>query len=331
MIRKVLCVLAFALAAVSTAQAQDPHFSQYYANSLYLNPALAGSGLGPRVSLNYRNQWPGLSSAYVTYAAGYDQYIDGISGGIGLHVLSDRAGNGVFVTNQVSAIYANNLKINRKWSLKTGFQGTYAMKSLNWNRLIFPDQIDPRAGFVLPTQENIPTSGVTNRNYVDFSFGMMGYSERYFGGFAVHHLTQPNESLLGPGSNADLPTRLTLHAGANIPLKKKGFRSTGTNVSPNILYMKQGPASELNLGVYVNRGPMVGGLWYRNAGSNADALILLLGIQQGVFRFGYSYDVTTSRLRSATNGAHEISVILQFEYIKKNKHKQVNKIKCPSF
>ncbi len=44
-----------------TGQAQDPEFSQFYANPLYLNPALAGANICPRAILNYRNQWPGLA------------------------------------------------------------------------------------------------------------------------------------------------------------------------------------------------------------------------------------------------------------------------------
>ena len=326
MLRKLLCACLLAGAAFS-AQAQDPHFSQFYANSLYLNPALAGSGLGPRVSLNYRNQWPKLQSAYVTYAAGYDQYFSGISGGLGVHVLSDRAGDGVFLTNQVNVMYANNLNINRKLALKTGFQVGYAQKSLNWDRLIFPDQIDPRTGYTSPTQEQLPLSNRTQQGYVDFSTGAMLYSDRYFGGIAVHHITQPNESLLGPtGPEAKLPTRLTVHGGANIDIIKKKFRRPATTVSPNILYMNQGKFNELNLGVYINRGPIVGGMWFRNTSTNADALILLAGVQAGVFRFGYSYDITVSRLRSATDGAHEIST-----YNKSNRKGTVNKIKCPAF
>ena len=37
--------------------AQDPLFTQFYANPLYLNPALAGAARCPRINLNYRNQW----------------------------------------------------------------------------------------------------------------------------------------------------------------------------------------------------------------------------------------------------------------------------------
>ena len=54
--------------------AQDPEFTQFYANPLYLNPAFAGTARCPRVNLNYRNQWPGISGTYVTYSASYDQH-----------------------------------------------------------------------------------------------------------------------------------------------------------------------------------------------------------------------------------------------------------------
>ena len=58
---------------------QDLEFTQFYANPLYLNPAFAGSHGCPRVSMNYRDQWPGLSGSYVSYSACYDQYISSIS------------------------------------------------------------------------------------------------------------------------------------------------------------------------------------------------------------------------------------------------------------
>ena len=47
---------------------QDPTFTQFYANPVYLNPALAGSTGCPRVSMNYRNEWPQLTGNYVTYS-----------------------------------------------------------------------------------------------------------------------------------------------------------------------------------------------------------------------------------------------------------------------
>ena len=66
--------------------AQDPEFTQFYANPLYLNPAFAGTAHCPRLSLNYRNQWPGISGSFITTSASYDQHVDALSGGVGLLV-----------------------------------------------------------------------------------------------------------------------------------------------------------------------------------------------------------------------------------------------------
>ena len=73
--------------------AQDPEFSQFYANPLYLNPALAGVTVCPKVNANYRNQWPAIGKAFITYNASYDQYVSFLHGGLGLVITADRAGS----------------------------------------------------------------------------------------------------------------------------------------------------------------------------------------------------------------------------------------------
>lgn len=75
---------------------QDPQFTQFYANPLYLNPAFAGTARCARITFNYRNQWPNLSGTYVTYSAGYDQHFDVLAGGVGLLILSDDQARGTF-------------------------------------------------------------------------------------------------------------------------------------------------------------------------------------------------------------------------------------------
>lgn len=308
-------------------KAQDVAFSQFFANPLYLNPAFAGSGVGPRIILNYRNQWPSLPGNFVSYAASYDQYFSALSGGIGIQVLSDQIGDNNFQHNQVAIMYSNNLTINRNLVLKTGFQYMFAQRSLNWTGLIFPDEIDARLG-IQPgtTQEILPFQNVTNANMHDFSAGAILFSEQFYGGFAVHHLTQPNQSLIPPGV-VPWNLRTTLHAGANFEVVRGSRNMPGTTLSPNIIAIFQGPATQVNIGSYITRGPLVGGLWYRIG----DSFIVSLGLQQGVFRMGYSYDITISRLRAAALGSHEISFAIQLESKERIPRRKMVKIKCPTF
>ena len=62
----------FLVLNIFNARSQDPTFTQFYSNPVYLNPALAGSSGCPRIALNYRTEWPGLSGNYVTYSAAFD-------------------------------------------------------------------------------------------------------------------------------------------------------------------------------------------------------------------------------------------------------------------
>ncbi len=311
-------VSVLTLSSIET-KAQDPEFTQFYANPLYLNPAFAGTARCPRLVMNYRNQWPALTGTFVTTSASYDQHVETISGGLGLLVTNDRAGKGTLSTTTISGIYSYQQAISRKFSLKAGFQATYFQKSLDWSKLTFGDMIDPRKGFIYETQD-IPRGGTVSN--VDFSAGLLGFSEIYYVGVAVHHLTEPNESLIV--GNSPLPMKFTGHAGAVIPIDKRR-RYSESNISPNILYRRQGEFQQLNIGLYVNKGPLVGGIWYRFN----DSFIALIGIQTDVIRFGYSYDVTVSELTPATAGSHEVSMTIQFDC--RPKRKKFRSVSCPSF
>lgn len=320
MLRRFIPLLLLCTVAFSEVLAQDPQFTQFYANPLYLNPAFAGSVRCPRFVLNYRNQWPAIPGNFVTYSASYDQHFDAIGGGLGVLVTNDVAGEGTLVTTNVSGIYSYHLPVTRNFSIKAGFQATYAQRTLDWTRLTFGDQIDSRYGFIYQTQE---TFGPNSVSFIDFSAGVIGYSERFFIGFAAHHLTQPDQSFLVPTSR--LPLKITGHTGAVIHLGRKTRFNDPAKISPNILFQQQQDFRQINLGMYFQKSPFIAGLWYRNK----DAFIILLGLQQGLFKFGYSYDVTISPLTNATAGAHEVSLAFQLEC--KPKKKRFRTINCPSF
>lgn len=311
-----ILMLSLSLLALKTAKAQDPEFTQFYANPLYLNPAFAGSNICPRICINYRNEWPGISGTYITTSASFDRFVYKIKSGIGVLVTNDRAGQGTLKTTNASGIYSYQLRVRREFAINFGLQATYGEKSIDWSKLNFGDQIDERRGFVRNTNE---IQGMSKKSFVDLSAGAIAFTKRFFIGFAAHHLNTPDEGLIG---QSKLPMKFTGHAGAVIPI---GSKESETTISPNILYQKQQDFQQLNLGVYFTKGALVGGLWYRNS----DAFIVLVGFQKGVFKMGYSYDVTVSKLSTASAGSHELSLGIQL-YCKKPKPKYRPGV-CPSF
>lgn len=329
---KKLLTLILILSVAGLLKAQDPSFSQFYGNPMYLNPALAGSKICPRLTFNYRNQWPGIEGTFITYAASYDQFVQSLSGGLGLMVVSENMAGGAMTSNGVHGIYSFRLEIAKKLTLNTGFQGSYMQNKLNWDKFIFEDQylnsLPGTSG--LPQTMESPPDRLTV-SLVDFSAGMLlGYNERTYMGVAVHHLNQPDNSYYSNG-DSKLNMKITVHAGSLIGFENNNrpVEVEDLSISPNIMYQQQGEFHQLNAGMYLNVYPFVLGTWFRHNFENPDAFIVLLGFMTPKFKIGYSYDYTISRLTNATGGAHEVSLTYQFDCHEKTFKQKA--IKCPRF
>ena len=318
---KQILIVVLVVFSSQTILAQDPTFTQFYANPVYLNPAFAGSNNCPRFAMNYRNEWPNLSGNYVTTSASYDQYVKNISGGIGVLITNDQQGKGTIQTSMLGLVYSYHVKVNRKFSLMFGARASWYQKTLDWDKLTFGDMIDPRKGFIYSSGD-VPRGG--KRGFFDASAGVLGYSKNFFFGFAAHHLNEPNESMIIGNSN--LPMRLTGHVGAEIKLGKKSRYNNGTSIMPNIIYQYQQGFQELCIGTYIKHNVFTTGIWFRNK----DAFIVSLGINSKNFKIGYSYDITVSKLNNGTShGSHEISLGLNLNC--KAKPTTFRTIACPSF
>jgi type IX secretion system PorP/SprF family membrane protein len=232
--------------SIASANAQDPTFTQFYANPLYLNPAFAGSHGCPRFALNYRNEWPSLSGNYVTYSASYDQYFKNISGGFGVLATHDQQGQGTINTSMLGLVYSYHLTLGRKWKMMFGARAAWYQKFLDWDKLTFGDMIDPRRGFIYATGD-VPRGG--SRGFFDASAGTVIFNKHFFAGFAAHHLNRPNESMII--GNSPLPMRFTGHMGAEIQLGRQSKYSNGTSIMPNVIYQYQNGFQELSVGTYV--------------------------------------------------------------------------------
>jgi len=327
---KRLFTIVFLFLGLSSIHGQDPHFTQFYANPLYLNPAFAGVKQCPKVNVNYRNQYPSLG-VYQTYSASYDQYVDALSGGVGVLIVQDEAANGALSLTEASLIYSYHLSVSREFSILFGAQGTFRQRALDWSSLTFPDQIDPFYGFVKPTNEIPPNNNINS--HLDLTFGIVGFTENFYAGVTASHLTQPNEAFL---TNNNLPLKISAQVGGTIPIgRKRLYNSLDNLLIPNVVFQSQGGASQLTGGLSFNRGLITGGLGYRQAlgalSTNPDALVFIVGIapNEVPWTFGYSYDYTISPLKNTLGGAHEMTMSYQFPC--RTRRTRYNAIKCPKF
>ncbi|MBL4753290.1 MAG: type IX secretion system membrane protein PorP/SprF [Flavobacteriales bacterium] len=327
------------LIAVQNVNAQDPHFSQFYAAQLYLNPAFAGSATGSRIMANYRHQWAGIPGAFVTYAFSLDHNFSRLNSGLGLYFQQDKAGSGGLRTTITGLQYAYHVKLSRKVSARFGADLSFRIRDIDFNNLIFNDQLS-KAGIASTTTET-PTSEAST--FFDYGSGIIVFSEKYWVGVALHHLTQPNQALLG-GTETILPLKYSVHGGMRIAVKDRYGKKSEKYVAPAFNYKGQHHFDQLDVGVSYYSNPVTFGIWYRGIPGlkalrpglgNNDALIGLIGYRVDDLSIGYSYDLTISKLAVITSlGAHEISLVYEFnnknQSQKKGKGKPVI-IPCAKF
>jgi len=320
--------------------AQDIHFSQFYQSPLNLNPAMTGvMNCNQRLVGNYRNQWAAVlgSNAYNTYSVSYDRKIEvGQTDffGVGGTAWADVAGASRFGTRQLKMSFSFSKQIagdrNTSQYIVAGAEAGMTQRRVSGNDLRWPTQVtggvfDPGAGSAEVIQDN-------SFLYPDLSGGLLYFANfkesSIYAGAAMHHLNQPNVSFLG--NEESLFTRLTVHAGGELGLTKR------LSVLPNVIYLDQGPHTEINVGASARMAIDAGitnqyiqfGMWYRlgrqvtqgvtdgtfNTSIHSDAIIFATRFETGNYGVGFSYDYNVSDLAvgANANGSFELSVVYLF-------------------
>jgi len=326
----IIIILTYTAAIV---KGQDMHFTQFYSSPLYLNPAFTGAGVCSRVAVTYRNQWPGISKTYKSYLFSADHYLQQYNVGIGLLLGNDEAGTGELKTTIINPSFAYEAKLGRKLAMRVGFQPGLGIRSINFNNLLFGDQI-ARGGNVATLETPTQT-----KTYFDVGTGILLYTSKYWGGASFFHLNKPNESLV-EAEDGILPMKYTVHGGIKHVLNKVEKEDLKKkSISGAFHYRGQKEYDQFDIGMYYTQYVFNIGLWYRGIPglkaykpgySNNDAIALLIGFTTARMNFGYSYDITISRLAQYSHGAHELCISYQLCKPKKKKKPRLL-IPCPKF
>lgn len=333
--KKILLLLIFIL---QKAVAQDPEFSQYYASPLYLNPAFSGTTSDHRFISNYRNQWPNITNGFVTYAFSYDYNMENLNSGLGVLIVSDKAGTANLKSTTVNVQYAYKVQLREKWMLSSGLNFGVGSRNIDFSKLVFGDQLAfDRTGQA--TSDDPALSNLQSTTYFDLGAGILTYNKKFWLGFSAAHLNRPNRSLLG--QEAAIPVKTSFHGGIRIPLYHGVFkRDKIAAIAPSFVYKHQGRFDQFDIGSYFFYEPVVVGLWYRGIpilqrGDDniiQDAIVVILGFQLTHFDLTYSYDVTISKLGPISGGAHEVALKFKLNTgLRSTKRKPEKFIPCPTF
>jgi type IX secretion system PorP/SprF family membrane protein len=322
--RRLMTIALIAWAGLTRLNAQDPQFSQFYSNPLYLAPSFAGAAGGSRISASFRDQWVSLPSAFITYSMSYDHYFSNFNSGVGFLAYKDAAGTGQLGTLSLGVQYSYNFKVTETFYIRPGLHFSYREHGIAWDKLNYIDEVMYGGGGV-SQPEPLPKT-----RDVDLALSTLVYSKRIWAGITVDHLLTPNVSLYTATSK--VPVKVSVFGGFELVRKGRLLKPVEETMTLAYLFKTQGPYTQLDLGVYWHKNPLVLGLWYRGIppfnSQRGDAFIILVGYKTKNFNIGYSYDVTISNLIGQAVGSHEVSMSFKFALPRRTKKGEVP---CPEF
>lgn len=338
---------------------QEAHFTQFYANPLYLAPSFAGATEQHRIGFNFRDQWPSVpgTNTFVTYSFAYDHYFSNFNSGVGVFFMNDVAGSLSLSNLKFGLMYSYDFQVFNFWHIRPGATFAYFQKSVNVPQTAWYTSIQSDGS--LTETGNLPKEPFWE---FDASASVLIYADKIWFGSSVDHLTKPRDAFDADNDSRLLP-KVSLFGGYQIIRKGRLLKPIDETVSVAFLYKNQylnqtlddstnqaNPKAsldlkntdQLDLGLYWFKSPLVFGLWYRGlpvrfgkyegekkTGEKVgDMLAVIVGVKVPQFSVGYSYDFTISRLVGQTGGAHEISMIYEF---KTSRRRKIHAIPCPEF
>ena len=337
-----------------SAYSQDIHFSQFYETPSLLNPALTGATSNLRASMQYRSQWGSVTVPYKTIAASFEmkfnqknwqqgsnanqvqkKFVQGLAGGISF--FSDKAGDGNMGLTQVTLSVAEQVPLDDKNSLSVGLQGSLVQRSIDYSKLIWPNQYNGTGyNTNINPGEDLSSSDFIYGDYVGGLLWTYGKGEMYMtandevkanAGISFYHLGKVRENYFSNTPDI-LNMRLAAHGGMVF-----GIKNSSLDIAPSFLLNFQGPAKEIIFGSLFKYNlredskftgniksafVSIGG-YYRNN----DAIIPTFLLEMGQYAFGISYDLNVSGLKAASNYRGGVEIMLRFvgsnSYLYQNK------------
>lgn len=284
--RKIFTILFLTVLFLSTTRIyaqQDPQYSQYMYAKLSNNPGYAGNNDAICGTLIYRNQWTGFGDEPKTALFSFDMPVKLLHGGLGLNVVAqDQLGYQKDMYANLNYAYRTNLGAGK---LGIGASFGYAQKGIDGSKFVYYQANDP----------NIPTTDVSGGTF-DLGFGAYYQGDNLYVGLSSTHLIE------GEIKYDKVVTTLARHyyltAGYSYDL------TPDLVLKPAVMVKSDGATQQFDINANLMiKNRFWGGLGYRFQ----DAIVVMAGIEIiPNLKFGYSYDLTMSDIKTYSSGTHEI-------------------------
>ncbi|MCF8259090.1 MAG: PorP/SprF family type IX secretion system membrane protein [Flavobacteriales bacterium] len=293
---KVQAVLALlVLHSITTLAQQDPQFSQYLDYNAYINPSFIVNDYELNADVQHRQQWVGFDGRPITTSANVSYEVKKAYSAFGVTYLHD----------QLGAQEGHNARLNYAGVIR--FKGHTIAPGIYFGAMF--TSLD--GSQLNPIQTGDPNIISSKQEGNAFDMGL-GLSYRYRGlvvGLSISHLTGQTisypETITGAQSEITIArhyyglVRYDFKIGRVFRLKPLSFVKTDAASAQFDQWLFFGAD---NLTKMLNRVNI--GVGYRID----DAVMVSAELIFKWFRLGYSYDITTSGLRSYSKGSHEITL-----------------------
>lgn len=314
-------ILVVFIILFNEVKAQDPVFTQFLLLPETLNPGFTGSASSWNAGLIHRRQWPeGNRRIDTQYAFANNLVTDNL--GVGITVLNQKETFTNYNYFQFNGAVSYRIDLNYNWRLRLGLEGGFGRKDFNFANLLLEDQINSNDGSISGSSIDPGFLRYNNQiNFVDFSFGVLVDEENGWFGASLKHLTRPDISFLENG-NVPLDLFLSVHGGYYFALDNSPtmILPADTDLLVSMNYMRQSQFNRLDIGTSLEMNMFSFGIIAatnpegRNKNSHLiTSLNPFVSMRSGEFKFGYSYDINTSKF-GHNQGVHELTLTWQSSY-----------------
>lgn len=272
---------------------QDPQFSQYMFNPLYINPAYAGSRGVMNGALEFRKQWVGFDGAPTTMVLAVNTPTKKGKVGIGLEVINDQIGPKSTTGGYLD--YAYRIPVG-KGKLAFGLGAGVMSYKVDWDKVTYKDGAD--------AYDQLNMVKITKP---DFKFGIYFNNKKFYTGLSVTHLNREVYTVVK--DSLTFSAKMVPHTFFTIG---RAFQlSDNVIFSPSIMTRGVSPTNgdlDLNLN-FKFRDALWLGVSLR---TDKDFIAMAQYNITKNFKLGYSYDMSMSPLKTYQSGTHEI--VLGFDF-----------------